>query len=156
MNWDAIAAIAEILAATGVVISLFYLGSQIRAQNREIRLAAMHEISEAFRDSYGQFRDGDLAELFVRGNANFKSLTDVEKVRVFATINPLLKVFEEAFWQFRQGRFDEELWLPMVSQFSFFLAAPTLVHAWEQRKAHYNANFQKFVDGLNKPEYKIH
>ncbi|MEH6637017.1 MAG: hypothetical protein V7700_15960 [Halioglobus sp.] len=156
MNWDAIAAIAEILAATGVVISLFYLGTQIRAQNRESKLAAMHEISEAFRDSYGQFRDGELAEFFVRGNVDFKSLTDVEKVRLFATINPLLKVFEEAFWQFRQGRFDEELWLPMVSQFSFFLAAPTLVQAWEQRRSHYNANFQKFVDDLNKPEYKIH
>jgi hypothetical protein len=156
MNWDAIAAVAEILAASGVVISLFYLGIQIRAQNRESRLAAMHEISGAFRDSYGQFKDGDIADFFVRGNTDFQSLTDVEKVRLFATINPLLKVFEEAFWQFRQDRFDEELWLPMVSQFSFFLAAPTLVQAWEQRKSHYNTDFQKFVDGLSKSEYKIH
>jgi hypothetical protein len=156
MNWDAIAAVAEILAACGVVISLFYLGIQIRAQNRESRLAAMHEISGAFRDSYGQFKDRDIADFFVRGNTDFQSLTDVEKVCLFATLNPLLKVFEEAFWQFRQDRFDEELWLPMVSQFSFFLAAPTLVQAWEQRKSHYNTDFQKFVDGLNKSEYKIH
>jgi hypothetical protein len=156
MNWDATAAIAEILAAIGVVISLFYLGRQIRAQNRESRLAAMHEISEAFRDSYGQFRDGELAEIMVRGNVDFKSLTDVEKVRLFATLNPLLKVFEEAFWQFSQDRFDEELWLPMVSQFSFFLGSPTVTQAWERRRSHYNANFQKFVDGLDKQEYKIH
>jgi hypothetical protein len=155
MNWNAIAAVAEILAASGVVISLFYLGIQIRAQNRESRLAAMHEISGAFRDSYGQFKDGDIADFFVRGNSDFQSLTDVEKVRLFAALNPLLKVFEEAFWQFRQDRFDEELWLPMVSQFSFFLAAPTLVQAWEQRKSHYNIDFQKFVDGLSKPEYQI-
>jgi len=156
MNWEAIGAVGELLAASGVVISLFYLGTQIRAQNRESKLAAMHEISEAYRDSYGQFRDSELAEFFARGNADFKCLTEVEKIRLFATINPLLKVFEEAFWQFRQGRFDEELWLPMVSQFSFFLAAPTLAEVWKQRKSHYNSNFQQFVDSLNKPEYKIH
>jgi hypothetical protein len=67
----------------------------------------MHEISGAFRDSYGQFKDADIADFFVRGNTDFQSLTDIEKVRLFATINPLLKVFEEAFWQFRQDRFDE-------------------------------------------------
>ena len=35
MNWDAIAAAAEILAAIGVIVSLIYLGQQIRSQTLE-------------------------------------------------------------------------------------------------------------------------
>jgi hypothetical protein len=155
MNWDAIGAIGEIVGASGVVISLFYLGMQIRGQNRETRLAAMHEINSAFRESYSAFNDGEIADIFVRGNADFQSLTDVEKVRVFATVNPLLKVLEEAFWQHKQGRLDEELWYPMARQFSFFLSAGSLQQAWKQRRSHYNDSFQEFVEGLEQTRYEI-
>jgi hypothetical protein len=155
MNWDAIGAIGEIVGASAVVISLFYLGMQIRGQNRETRLAAMHEINSAFRESYSAFNDGEIADIFVRGNANFQSLTDAEKVRLFATVNPLLKVLEEAFWQHKQGRLDEELWYPMARQFSFFLSAGSLQQAWKQRRSHYNDSFQEFVEGLEQTRYEI-
>ena len=49
-------------------------------KERASRLAATHEISEAFRNSFGQFRDGELAEIVIRGNEDFKGRTDVEKV----------------------------------------------------------------------------
>ena len=38
MNWDAIGAVGEILGAMAVFLSLVYLASQIRAQNREYRI----------------------------------------------------------------------------------------------------------------------
>ena len=155
MNWDAIGAIGEIVGALAVVISLFYLGRQIRVQNREARLAAMHEINSAFRESYSAFNDGEIADIFVRGNTDFQSLTDTEKVRLFATANPLVKVLEEAFWQHKQGRLDEDLWLPMARQFSFFLSAGSLQQAWIQRRSHYNEAFQEFVDGMEQTKYEI-
>jgi len=38
MNWDAMAAIAEIVASFGVIVSLIYLATQIRYQrSRPIR-----------------------------------------------------------------------------------------------------------------------
>lgn len=156
MNWDAIGAVGEILGAGAVMISLFYLATQIRAQNREARAAAMHEISTAFRESYTQFNDGDIADIFVRGNQEFDSLTDTEKVRLFATVTPLLRVLEEAFVQHNQGRFDEELWSAMIKQYSFFMSAPTLEEVWRQRKGHFNDDFRGFVDGLDKRGYVIH
>ena len=155
MNWDAIGAIGEIIGASAVVISLFYLGMQIRVQNRETRLAAMHDISTAFRESYLAFNDSEIADIFVRGNTDFQSLTYTEKVRLFATVNPLVKVLEEAFWQHKQGRLDEEIWLPMARQFSFFLSAGSLQQAWIQRRSHYNEAFQEFVDGLEQTKYEI-
>ena len=50
MNWDAIGALGEILGASAVFASLIYLAIQIRAQNRESRLGAMHEMSVGTRD----------------------------------------------------------------------------------------------------------
>ena len=151
-----IGAVAEIFGACGVVISLFYLAIQIRVQNRETQLAAMHDISTAFREAYTQFNDGEIANIFVHGISQYESLTDTEKVRLFATVNPLLKVLEEAFWQHKQGRLDDDLWDPMARQFAFFLAAPTLEQTWKQRRGHFNESFQEFVDSLEKKEkYEI-
>jgi hypothetical protein len=155
MNWDAIGAVGEIVGALAVVISLFYLGMQIRVQNRETRLAAMHEISTAFREAYSVFNDGETADIFVRGNADLECLNATEKVRLFAMVNPLLKVLEEAFWQHKQGRLDEELWYPMTRMFSFFLSAGTFQEVWKQRRHHYNDSFQEFVEALEQTKYEI-
>ena len=155
MNWEAIGAVGEILGACGVIATLFYLAVQVRVQNREARLAAMHDISTAFRESYTAFNDEGIADIFVRGNKEFKSLSDTEKVRLVATINPLIKVFEEAFFQYNQGRLDDQLWYAMTKQYSFLLSAPSLEEVWKQRRAHYNEAFRDFVDGLEKAKYEI-
>ena len=66
MNWDAVGAIGEILGAGAVVISLFYLASQIRTQNKEAQLAAAHEILAAFRESSNKMSETEIADIFVR------------------------------------------------------------------------------------------
>jgi len=70
-------------------------------------------------------------------------------------MNPLLKVLEEAFWQHKQGRLDEELWYPLTRQYAFFLSAGSVENVWAQRRVHFNENFQEFVDGLKKSKYEI-
>jgi hypothetical protein len=65
MNWEAFGAIGEILGAAAVVVSLAYLAIQIRRQNEESRLAAMHEISVGFRESISSFLDSDLVDIFL-------------------------------------------------------------------------------------------
>ena len=47
MNGDAISATAEVFGLAAVVISLLYVGLQIRQQTREFRLAAIHEATSA-------------------------------------------------------------------------------------------------------------
>ena len=49
MSWDAAGAIGAIVGALAVVMSLIYLATQIRTQNREAKISSVHEITEAFR-----------------------------------------------------------------------------------------------------------
>jgi len=41
INWDAICAIAEVTGTIGVIISLIYLGLQIRSQTVEARITGL-------------------------------------------------------------------------------------------------------------------
>ena len=71
MNWEIGAAVAEIVGAIAVVISLIYLALQIRAQTNLSRLTAQHEVSNGIREASLLFATEDISDLFVRGNKDF-------------------------------------------------------------------------------------
>ncbi|RLQ21226.1 hypothetical protein DWB85_13015 [Seongchinamella sediminis] len=74
MDWEAAGALGEIIGATAVVVSLLYLGIQIRAQTRQSRIAAMHEISAGFREVIGVFQSENMAKLFIRSKDSLEEL----------------------------------------------------------------------------------
>ena len=155
MNWDAISAVAEVVGVIAVVVSLVYLAIQIREQNKESRLAAMHEISEAFRDSISTFSSAEMAGVAARGNEDFDALSDTEVMQLIAGYQRIFRVWEEAFHQYKAGRLDRNIWDVMVLQYSSFLSSPSLGRVWDLRRQYYNGDFQDFVETLDTVEYKI-
>ncbi len=155
MNWEAIGAIGEILGAFAVVISLVYLALQIRTQNVESRVAAMHEISAGFRDSISTFADPQMAELFTRVNCGEEPLTDAEMLQLVVGIQRIFRVWEEAYLQHLRRRLDADIWEAMIRQYSSYLAAPAFQRVWEMRRRYYNDAFRKFVDELPRTEYTL-
>ena len=81
MNWEAFGAIGEIIGAFAVIVSLVYLAIQVRNQNRETRIASVHEILEGFRTEISVFRNAEFAELLKKGGADFDSLSATEKIQ---------------------------------------------------------------------------
>ena len=155
MNWDAIGAVGEILGASAVVISLVYLAAQIRAQNREARAAAMHEISEGFRDSIATFVNRENAEIITRANRDFDALPDEDVFVLLAGLQRFLRLWEEAFHQYNDGRLDSKIWNVMVKQYASFISMPAMNRIWQLRKDYYDPEFREFVENLAKTEYKI-
>ncbi|MCZ6774149.1 MAG: hypothetical protein O7G83_19505 [Proteobacteria bacterium] len=156
MNWDAVGAVGEFVGAAAVVISLVYLAVQIRAQNREARLAAMHEITVGFRDSIATIAaDAELAKLMATANDKFDALSDTEILRLLAGIQRMLRVWEEAFIQHQEARLDARIWKTMVRQYASFLSLPTISHIWDLRREFYDDEFRAFVDELQRTEYKF-
>ena len=154
MNWEAIGAIGEIIGALAVVASLVYLAVQIRSQNHESRMLAMHELYAAFRDSLKVFSDPVKAEIYIRGNDDFKSLSDSEKFVLIAGMQGVLRVWEEAYHQHREGRLPNKIWDVMVKQYTGVISAQSCANVWELRKEYYDPNFREFVDSLERVVYR--
>ena len=66
MNWEAIGAGGEVFGALGVMVTLIYLATQIRVQNRESRIASVHEISEGYRQLVAEMIYPNLSEVWVK------------------------------------------------------------------------------------------
>ncbi len=155
MNWDAIGAIGEIVGAAAVFASLVYLGMQIRNQNRESRLGAMHDISVGFRDAILPFASSDMASIMVKGNEDYDSLTDVEAQRLIIMMGQFFRAFEEAFIQHQEGRLDERNWKAIQKYYLKLLGAPVVRRGWALRKEYLDDEFVAFVDLKPLEEYAI-
>ncbi|MEH6637297.1 MAG: hypothetical protein V7700_17385 [Halioglobus sp.] len=155
MNWEIGAAVAEIVGAVAVVISLIYLALQIRAQTNQSRLAAQHEVSNGIREVSLLFATEDISDIFVRGNKDFDSMSDAELVRLIVAITNLFRVWEEAFAEARDGHLEAANWDALSGDYSQLMGAPSFTRVWELRKQNYYPEFQIYVDSLESREYIV-
>ncbi len=155
MNWEAIGAIGEIVGALAVVISLLYLATQIRTQNREARTASAHEILEAFRGALALLKDRESADIFLRGTSDYDALDDVEKMQYIAIAQNFLRVWEEAYYQYREQRLQEHVWSAMDAYFSQFIGTNGAKRVWELRGFGFSESFREHIGHTTPREFRI-
>ena len=82
MNWEAIGAIAEVAAMIAVVISLVYVGVQIRQNTQEHQRAAFREVSGNFSKLNHSIIDNPaISELHFKALQKPDEMSDKEKYR---------------------------------------------------------------------------
>jgi hypothetical protein len=87
INWDAITAITEILGVVAVVVSLLYLGFQVKQNTRQLRQDNLRETVRGTLDTNWYFhRDEKAFEVFGKGVAGFDTLEPQEKAHFHSII----------------------------------------------------------------------
>lgn len=153
MNWEAIGAIGEIVGAFAVVLSLIYLAVQIRNQNIESKATAVHQVLESNKSSISQLLDPGLAEIWIAGMEDFNSLTDVQRLRFVIYLTVALRSFEDAFFQWRNGRLDDETWFTLVAVIQDVKSTAAFGQFMEMRRHHFRAEFANYMDELEPGDY---
>jgi hypothetical protein len=98
MNWEAIGAIAELLGATGVVISLVYLGVQVKAArdtSKKLALQSSYQNFGKIRQSL--FESAELSRIFLSGLESPNELTQSESFR-FMAMSETMFLNGEEYW----------------------------------------------------------
>jgi hypothetical protein len=153
MNWDAISAVGEIIGAAAVVISLLYLAVQIRDQNKQSRLSAMHDMSRELRDATTMFANEDITSIFVRANQSYESITEAESVRWVILVTNLFRAWENAFLENKDGHLDRGVWMALSRDYMRPMGAPSFQHVWNLRRENYDTEFCEYVDNLQFHDY---
>ena len=155
MNWDAAGAIGEIVGALAVVMSLIYLASQIRIQNREAKISSVHDITEAFRLAITSFQDEQRAIVYTKALGDFDNLSEAERLQFISMVQGLMRVWEEAFYQYSESRLDQRVWSAWCAQYRDWISSDGFQKVWALRKHTYSHDFQQFVDGIEMGEYNL-
>jgi len=157
MNWDAAGAIGEILGAIAVFGSLLYLAIQIKAQNKESRLGAIIE----FTDLYNQVTDSvssdaEMASIWARAaTQGLHQLDEAETVRYVALLQKITRMWENSYYQHKDGRLDTRLWNSFNTQISEISTLDAYKSFWERRSHYFSEEFRGFVNSNKADEYRL-
>lgn len=106
-NW---AALAEIFSAIAVVLSLLYVGLEIRRTTMESDADIQAELlTYTHQRRYLVISNGDLSELLAKGYADPKALTAGERLRFQKYIELHFIAWERAFGAQQDGIFSREV-----------------------------------------------
>ncbi len=155
IGWDAVGAIGEVLGGGAVVVSLLYLGLQIRAQTRQSRISAMHDISVGLRDAIAHFQSEQMAQLFVSATKGMEHLEEYQRFQLLIGCQKCLRVWEEAFYMHRDGYLDANHWDGMNRQFQQFFTLPAFRYTWAARREFYGSEFRHMVEHAPAIEYRL-
>jgi hypothetical protein len=156
MNWDAVAAIAELTGALAVVLSLIYLGKQIKSSLKimEQNIKAMQSASESSSMAQTlemfktQIESREIAELISKGHRNFDELDFVDKYRYSLFLQAIFEVHQTYHAQTQRGGAGLEIWGYYSRVFDNLCRVPAVVRWWKQNRDVFDPSFAEYIDGL--------
>ena len=140
--------LAEVVGAAAVVVSLLFVGVQVRENTEEIRATNRQElVNRAFQATSNFALDPGLAEIFAKVQLG-DSLSDTEAIRYGYFIRALLYDVQEAFLLNQEGRLDDDYWATRAAIARAYLEQPRARQIYERDKAQGTLlpEFQDWVD----------
>ena len=111
MNWEIVSATGEWAGAFAVVVTLFYLASQIRSNVDIAKAQSQREMLNTFDIFAPIANSSDLGPIIREGLSDFESLTEDEKLRFHSWAQPLAIQVEATFRMYRQNMIEEPSYL---------------------------------------------
>jgi hypothetical protein len=147
VNLETLSAIAQIVAAVGVIVSLFYLAAQIRQNTRSQRSIVVDSLTNSLIALLGpQAGDPALTRAFVTIVENWHGATEEDRLRAVAVLFPLFKLFENVWFQQRQGTLEPEQWQGWDLYMRAYYHRPGVKTWWSLRRGMFPAGFRDYLE----------
>ena len=147
MNWEMISAIAKMLGAVGVIISLVCLATQIRSRKRESRNAAVNAMVTRFSDlmrSLGE--NAELCDVWLRGLQSFEKLDSASRLRFGSQLGRQIGIADILYLHFLDGTLDPRVWRGFDRTIGDIAAYPGFQKWWLIRKHWYSDELRGLID----------
>ncbi len=149
MNWEALGAIAALLGAIGVIVTLVYLAVQIRQNNHQLRGAATTAVYEYQRTLTEMLSsDPELYKIALRGNEDIASLSPWEQQRFTIWCLHETGMWEMCHRLLKQGALDGELYRGKEAYWLKLHSSPGRREWWSTHSVMLNEGFYREVSAL--------
>jgi len=141
--------IAEVVAAIAVVVSLIYVGFEIRQNTVAVQIST-HQSSIAMGQDWDNwFQDPGFASLYDLASRDYPSLSEPQKLQLSAFLGQGFNIWEFVFYAYDSGSITDELWEGWDRYFRSELdhGGPWRIH-WVNNRAGYGGEFQCYVDEI--------
>jgi hypothetical protein len=144
---EQITMVGELIASVAVVISLIYLGRQMRQNTQAVQINAAQEYVQMFNTFTSELGGTEeMADIWYRGTSNYESLTKIEVVRFHALVAQWMKIMESAYQQWKHGAVDDDTWIGISNLQKDTVCMPGIV-IWREIRGHWHGpEFLNWID----------
>jgi hypothetical protein len=150
VNWDALQAVSELVAAAGVIVSLIYLAGQVQQNTKLVRAAANQDLLTSF-NAVMEFpkispHGARIYHAIFRGEVAGLDSADRSAVRV--GLIQVCRVFEQAYLQHEVGLLDQASWTGWSKQMQLSMGLPGFAQGWPAIRPMMSPGFARWMDGV--------
>jgi hypothetical protein len=143
------AAVAQIVASLGMIVTLFYLALQIRQNTRATRAATYQSVTTHITSANALIAGSpDLAALVDKAAEGLSGLSLVERTRFDGVASGYFRHYDAVYYHFRIGALEREQWEGFERYLRLGLAWPGVSAWWSENRAYFSSHFVSLVDGL--------
>lgn len=147
MTFEAMGNLGDMIGGLAVVISLIYLGIQMKHNTMSMRSATYQSIvATAAACNVTLTQSKQLARIFRIGSGDPELLDEDERVQFWFLCSQFLDIYENLYLQFHHGAIDSDYWLPRSVSYMELFKSPGFAQNWSERRSDYAVSFREFVD----------
>lgn len=149
MTLNELANVGEFLGGIGVIITLIFVGVQLRQNTRAVQRSSAREAGNALVASVQVYTDSaELSEIILRAFESIESLTPVERYRFDSWMYGWMHAHEQEHLASRESSYLDELLAPKRRAIAGYLLSPGGARWWNERRTWFTDYFQSVVDGI--------
>ena len=143
---------AEVIGGIAIVISLLFVGYEVRENSKIVNSARLHDLSVNLQ---AELRwSSEIAEIQVKASEDPGSLTTVEAFKMGEWLIAAMLARQNEYFQYKKGMLDEEIWHQTRGITRFIVSEPFNRRWWKTfDKSTFTPEYVAFVDGLLDEDY---
>ena len=156
MNIENLANYAEVIGGIAVLVSLIYLGFQVRSNTR----SSLSQTNMMTHESLANIsleigKDAELSSLVRRGLLGYNELDVDERFQFLTLLTSLFRRYENVFYQNEKGLLENELWQGYSHSMTSYLNTDGGKQFWNFRKDSFSHSFGEFLEKSDHKEVFI-
>ena len=149
MNWEAIGAVGEIVGALAVLLTLFYLASQVRQSNKATQSEIESQMGEWWsQHNLGLINHPEVIELIETGLNDIKSLSDSDRRRFSWWLAATFYKFQDLYLQHQRGVLSSEAWIQNEMTIDGLIRNKAVAAWWDSGFFQRSKEFAEYVENL--------
>ena len=149
MNWEAIGATGELIGAFAVVVSLIYVGVQVRHSAGAVRSAAANDASVTMQNWYLEMGSNRQAsDIWFNAMTSPDPLSTHDEFQFMMSMHAVLLGMQNSYFLSQEGTLDAEFREAITTAIVAVKDLPGMDRYWRQRRGFFHTGFAEYVDGL--------
>ena len=140
-------ALGELIGGIAIIISLVYVGLQVRQATMAVKLNTAHDVAVDCGGVYASIaQDVAVADIWLRGLTSIETIQGAERTQFYSLLHTFFRAFDNAHYQMIEGALDKRQWESMAQQFYWLKDLPGMQVYWLDRKFIFSKEFQDYFD----------